>query len=43
MIGHCDVLIAYVWHPAGNASQFLEYARKSEKKGLLRIISLECR
>ena len=43
MIDHCDVLITYVWHPAGNASQFLEYARKREKKDLLRIIRLECR
>ena len=43
MIDQCDFLIAYVWHTAGNASRFLDYARKREKEGLLRVICLPCR
>ena len=40
MIDQCNFLIAYVCHPAGKASKFLEYARKREKKGLVRVICL---
>ncbi|MBR5108582.1 MAG: hypothetical protein IK099_00175 [Clostridia bacterium] len=43
MIDTSDFLIAYVWYTASNASKLLEYARKREKKGLLRIIHLDCR
>lgn len=37
MVDHVDVLVAYVWHPASNARELLEYA---EKKGRARIIRL---
>lgn len=30
MIDHVDYLIAYVWHPASNARDLVEYARKKE-------------
>lgn len=39
VIDHVDYLIAYVWHPASNARNLLEYARKRERKNLL-VISL---
>ncbi|MGM9614943.1 MAG: hypothetical protein ACI3W7_05415 [Oscillospiraceae bacterium] len=32
MIGHCDYLIAYVWHTASNARDLLGYA---EKRGVM--------
>ena len=28
-------LIAYAWHPASNARELVEYARRREKKGSL--------
>ena len=28
MIDHVDFLIAYVWHPASNAQDLMEYAQK---------------
>src|SRR5699024_5913754 len=34
MVDHTDFLIAYAWHPASNAKNLLEYARKREGKGL---------
>ena len=37
MADHADVLVAYVWHPASNARELLEYAMK---KGQARIILL---
>lgn len=37
MVDSADVLVAYVWHPASNARELLEYA---EKKGRIRIIHL---
>ena len=40
MIDMCDYLIAYVTHPASNAGKFLEYARRREKKGLIRTVNL---
>ena len=39
MVDHVDYLIAYVWHPASNARELVEYAKKREKKGSL-IITL---
>lgn len=39
-IKHSDYLIAYVWHPASNARDLLEYARTREKKGLIHIENL---
>lgn len=40
MADHCDCLIAYVWHPASNAREILEYAGKRERKGLLYVENL---
>lgn len=40
MIDHCDCLIAYAWHPASNARELVEYARRLERKGLLYVENL---
>lgn len=40
MVDHVDYLIAYAWHPGSNARDLLEYARKQERKGLIRICNL---
>ena len=40
MIDHADHLIAYVWHPASNARKLLEYAKKRERKELIRIYNV---
>lgn len=40
MVDHCDCLIAYAWHPASNARELLEYARKRERKGLIYVENL---
>ncbi len=40
MIDHVDFLIAYVWHPASNAQNFLIYAQKRESKGLIGMTNL---
>lgn len=40
MVKDVDYLIAYVWHPASNARNILEYAKRREKKGLIRIINI---
>ena len=40
MIDMCDYLIAYVTHPASNSGKFLEYARRREKKGLIKAVNL---
>lgn len=40
MIDECDYLVAFVWHPASNAREFLEYARRREKKGLIHVENL---
>ena len=39
VVDHVDYLIAYAWHPASNARELVEYARRREKKGSL-IITL---
>ena len=39
VVDHVDYLIAYAWHPASNARELVEYARRREKKGFL-IITL---
>lgn len=31
MIDHMDCFIAYVWHPASNARELLEYVKKKKK------------
>ena len=40
MVDHVDYLIAYAWHPASNARNMLEYARRREEKGLIHITAL---
>ena len=40
MIAHCDYLIAYVWHPASNARNLLEYAQRLEMQGKIQITNL---
>ena len=40
MVEHADYLIAYVWHPASNALDILEYARQREQKGLIKVENL---
>jgi len=40
MVDHVDYLIAYAWHPASNARNLLEYARKRENRGYLSITAL---
>ena len=40
MADHVDYLIAYAWHPASNARELLEYARKKERRGALTITVL---
>lgn len=41
MIDHSDYLISYVWHPASNAREFVQYAERREKKNLIVITKLE--
>ena len=41
MVDHVDYLIAYAWHPASNARNLVDYARKREAKGQIRITLLE--
>jgi len=40
MVDRVDHLIAYVWHPAGNARNLVEYARRREKKGFIVVYNL---
>ena len=40
MIDHVDYLIANVWHPASNARDLVEYARKREERKLISITIL---
>ena len=40
MVTHVDYLIAYVWHPASNARNLVEYAEKSRAKNGLTITRL---
>ena len=41
MIDNADYLIAYVWHPASNARNLLEYAEVRKKSGEIKITLLE--
>lgn len=41
MVEHSDYLISYAWHPASNARDLVEYAKKCEKRGLLQITELQ--
>jgi len=40
MVEHSDCLIAYVWHPASNARELLEYAQRRADAGLLHVENL---
>ena len=40
MVDHVDYLIAYAWHPASNARDLLEYAKKREQRSLLSVTVL---
>ena len=34
---HVDYLIAYVWHPASNARELVEYAQRREANGYIKV------
>ncbi len=40
MVDHVDYLIAFVWHPASNARNLLEYAQKREQRDMICITVL---
>ena len=40
-VDHVDYLIAYAWHPASNARELLEYAKRREKRDLISITSIK--
>jgi len=37
MVDHSDFLIAYVWHPASNARELVEYAKRRKDQGKIRV------
>ena len=37
MVDNVDYLIAYVWHPASNARDLLEYAQRRAHRGLITV------
>ena len=40
MVDNSDYLIAYAWHPASNARDLVEYARRREQQGRMKITIL---
>ena len=40
MVDHSDYLIAYAWHPASNARNLVEYAKKREQRNLISVTVL---
>lgn len=40
MVDHVDYLIAYAWHPASNARNLVEYAKKREQRNLISVTVL---
>ena len=40
MVDHVNYLIAYAWHPASNARNLVEYARKREQRKLISVTVL---
>lgn len=40
MVDHVDYLIAYAWHPASNARDLMEYAKKREQRNLISVTVL---
>ena len=41
VVDHVNYLIAYAWHPASNARELLEYAKRREKRDLISITSIK--
>ena len=41
MVDHVDYLIAYAWHPASNARDLVEYAKKRELRNLISVTVLQ--
>lgn len=39
-VDHVNYLIAYAWHPASNARDLVEYARKREQRNLITVTEL---
>lgn len=39
-VDHVDYLIAYAWHPASNARELVEYAKKRELQNLISVTVL---
>lgn len=39
-VDHCGLLIAYVWHPASNSRNLVEYALARENSGLINVTLL---
>lgn len=39
-VDHVDYLIAYAWHPASNARELVEYAKKREFRNLISVTVL---
>ena len=40
MVDHADYLIAYAWHPASNARDLVEYAKKREQRNRISVTVL---
>ena len=40
MVDHVDYLIAYTWHPASNARDLVEYAKRRELRNLISLTVL---
>ena len=40
IVDHVDYLIAYAWHPASNARDLVEYAKKREQRNLISVTVL---
>ena len=40
MVDHVDYLIAYAWHPASNARDLVEYAKKREQRNIISVTVL---
>ena len=41
VVDHVDYLIAYAWHPASNARELVEYAKRRDCQNRLQIMMLE--
>ncbi|WP_294700961.1 hypothetical protein [uncultured Flavonifractor sp.] len=41
VVDHVDYLISYIWHPASNARELVEYAKRKNCQNRLQIMMLE--